>query len=60
MGIMKKLNKTALKWTILAIALLQMGGMGLSPSLPILKPPQQSYLSELTALYMSGSRAGGC
>ena len=30
---MKKLNKTALKWTILAIALLQMGGMGLSPSL---------------------------
>lgn len=30
---MKKLNKTALKWTILAIALLQMGRHGLSPSL---------------------------
>lgn len=29
----KKLNKTALRWTILAIALLQMGGMGLAPSL---------------------------
>ncbi len=29
----KAINKTALKWTILAIALLQMGGMGLAPSL---------------------------
>lgn len=30
---MEKKNKTALRWTILAIALLQMGGMGLAPSL---------------------------